>query len=423
MYRVKNGLKMKILQVNVVYKQGSTGKIVDDIKRYIEYRDVAVTVAYGTGNNIPSEENVYKFGNIWRTRFHNFLVRYGLLLQYGGNILSTRNLIRIIKRECPDIVHLHCLNGGCVNIYYLLNFLSKNKIATVVTHHAEFYYTGSCSYSFSCNKWQTKKCKGCEDVLRSTYSRTLDRTQEAWWRMYNAFNRFDSNLLVFAAVSPWVQERSLLSPIVNRYKCTVIKNGVETSIFHYSPNRRLLEQRIPNLKGKIALHTSASFRPNIPNHIKGGWYIVELAKQMPDVTFIIASIDNEITIKLPTNVFIWGQTQNQQELAILYSTADVTVIASRAETFSMICAESLCCGTPVAGFLAGGPESIAMLDVCKFVSYGNVSALSESVSQILRGTCDKYELANKAQSIYNKDNMAAGYLHLYNELLEGNNRD
>jgi glycosyltransferase involved in cell wall biosynthesis len=35
----------------------------------------------------------------------------------------------------------------------------------------------------------------------------------------------------------------------------------------------------------------------------------------------------------------------------------------------MIVAESLCCGTPVVGFKAGGPESIAIDDYCVFVQF------------------------------------------------------
>ena len=41
-------------------------------------------------------------------------------------------------------------------------------------------------------------------------------------------------------------------------------------------------------------------------------------------------------------------------LAEYYSLVDVTVITSFHETFSMVVAESLSCGTPIVGFKAGG---------------------------------------------------------------------
>jgi len=62
-------------------------------------------------------------------------------------------------------------------------------------------------------------------------------------------------------------------------------------------------------------------------------------------------------------------------LARYYSMADVTVLTSKKETYSMVTVESLCCGTPVIGFKAGGPEQIAILEYCRFCEHGDIQTV------------------------------------------------
>ena len=52
--------------------------------------------------------------------------------------------------------------------------------------------------------------------------------------------------------------------------------------------------------------------------------------------------------------------------------ANLTILTSQFETFSMVCAESLCSGTPVVGFKAGAPEQISIQQYSEFVEYGKI---------------------------------------------------
>ena len=147
---------MKVLQVNCVYQKGSTGKIVYDIHRVLQDEQIESVVCYGRGEKI---DGAYKTCSELYAKCNNLRSRLTGLM-YGGCYLSTAKLIRIIRKEQPDVVHLHCINGYFVNIYRLITWLKKNKIRTVLTLHAEFMHTGNCGYSVDCEQWKT----GCKKM-------------------------------------------------------------------------------------------------------------------------------------------------------------------------------------------------------------------------------------------------------------------
>ena len=409
---------MKVLLANCVYKFGSTGKIVNDIQSSLKCENIDVVITYGrSSKKNVHEDYVYKFCSELIAKLHSFFIRLGFVLPYGGNLLSTFRLLSIIRKESPDIVHLHCMNGSCVNIYKLLEYLGKHKIPTIVTHHAEFYYTGSCGHAYDCKRWFNAQCGDCPIKYEATQSYTFDRTHEAWIRMRRAFNYFDKDKLIFTAVSPWVKERSLLSPIVSQFPCEVVMNGIDTNIFKYSPNSNLICKRVHNCQKNVVIHSTAFFDSNDRNNLKGGYYVVEVAKRMPNITFVIVALNQHIDEQLPENVFVWGRTKSQQELAMLYSSADLTLITSKRETFSMVTVESLCCGTRVVGFEAGGPESIALPQYSYFVTYGNVEKLVSIIENIINVPYDVKRIEYDAKNIYDKTYMANRYNNIYKRIL------
>lgn len=408
---------MKILQVNCVYQKGSTGKIIYDIHKCLQAGGNESVVCYGRGKEI-NELNVYKFCTELESKLYHLMNKFGWLM-YSVCPVATRRLICIIKNERPDIVHLHCINGYCVNIYSLLRYLGESNIKTVITHHAEFFYTGNCGHAYECDKFQQSQgCHDCPMLKEATGSYLFDRTNKAWRSMKKAFSFFKKENLIFTAVSPWVVNRSALSPICNGFECKFVTNGLETSIFHPVSEKEIdsIKTRLPHGR-KIILHVTASFTTDEGN-IKGGYYIKRLAEIMPQYLFIIVTSKIGNIKGLPDNILMWGSSRDQKELAILYSLADVTVIASKRETFSMIVAESLCCGTPIVGFKAGGPESIGLNGCSNFVDYGDINALQEALVKYSNIKWDRNAIAQHAKHLYSKESMTEDYLKIYKQLLK-----
>ena len=112
---------MKILQVNVMFQRGSTGKIVNDIHNVLRKKGIESVVCYGRERHKKiCEHNVYKFCREFEGDLHHLFSLFGISLSYGGCYIPTKRLVKIIDKERPDIVHLHCINGYCVNIFKLL---------------------------------------------------------------------------------------------------------------------------------------------------------------------------------------------------------------------------------------------------------------------------------------------------------------
>ena len=402
---------MKILQVNCVYKLGSTGKIIFDIHTYLQQQSIESVVCYGRGK-IVNEPHVYKVCGEIYSKINNVWSRITGIV-YGGLKHSTNKLKSIIENEKPDIVHLHCINGYFVNIYDIISYLKYNHIKTVLTLHAEFMHTANCGHALDCEKWKTG-CGNCPRLYQATRSLFWDNTHLSWKRMQYAFEGFSDDLIV-TSVSPWLMKRAMMSPFLKDKKHVVVLNGLDTQVFKYRDGCEIRKKLGIADSEKVVFHATPVFSPE-PSHFKGGYYVIELAKQMPEVRFVVAGQPTNKSMILPSNVIFLGLIKEQQYLASLYSMADLTVLTSKKETFSMVCAESLCCGTPVVGFKAGGPELISLPEYSEFVDQGNFNILKDTVLKFLSSKFDKSSIYTCARNKYAKEIMAQHFIKIYNSI-------
>lgn len=402
---------MKILQLNCVYRKGSTGKIVYDIHAELQRQGIESVVCYGRGE-VVNEPHVYKVCPEWYSKLNNLWSRITGVM-YGGLRFSTRRLIKIIEREKPDVVHLHCINGYFVNIYQIIAYLNHHHIKTVLSLHAEFMHTANCGHAFDCERWKTG-CGHCPRLKQETKSFFIDGTHRSWMLMKRAFEDFGSNIIV-TSVSAWLMNRAKESPIMSDLEHCVVFNGLNTEIFRYRNFKDEYEKYKEDYKG-IIFHATP-FLCSDPNHIKGGYYVVELAKRMSDYLFFIAG-NYDKRMDIPSNVTLLGILVDQETLAKFYTISDITILTSKRETFSMVTAESLCCGTPIVGFKAGAPETISIPEYSRWVDYGDVKSLRNAVLEELNQDVNKDELCALSKSLYDRKVMVENYINVYNRLLK-----
>ena len=187
-----------------------------------------------------------------------------------------------------------------------------------------------------------------------------------------------------------------------------VHNGIDIDTFKITDYEALYgKYSIPKDK-KIVLHVTPKFN----NPIKGGKYVLEVARNLPDIQFIIVGFNGDKNI-LPENVIPISHTKDKIELAQFYNLADVTLLTSQKETFSMIVAESLSCGTPVVGFEAGAPETITIPQYSVFSEQGNVECLTENINDFLNKEFECEEISKEAREKYACENMVKNYIRCY----------
>jgi len=397
---------MRVLQINSVCKSGSTGKIAYDLHSWLLVNGHESVIAYGRGKRID-DTNTYRFAPTWEVYLHAMLTR---LTGWTGcfSPIATRNLLRFMDRFRPDVVHIHELHAYFVNIAPIVAYLKRKKIKTIWTFHCEFMYTGKCGYSYECDLWQSN-CGNCPYVQDYPASMFFDNTRAMHKSKKQMFEGFDD--LTIITPSSWLAERVRKSFLKDK-KIVVIPNGIDTEVFRPRDTTDLRSKYNILPSQQVVIHVTSSFE----DERKGGRYVLELARRMPNVLFFVVG-NNQSVINVPSNLVAVGRTENQEQLAKWYSLADISLITSKIENFPTVCLESLCCGTPVVGFDGGGTAETAPDGYGVFVSYGDMSALEAMVQHALNGgLCGKEACTAFGQSIYSKEEMVQRYIDLYSRI-------
>lgn len=403
---------MKILQINLVYGEGSTGRIVEDIHKKLLQDGHESYVAYGHTYEKPFRDSrVYKtaseFNIIWYARLARLIG-----LRFNCAYFETERLKKYIKKINPDLVHLHNLCYYYVNPYRLLKWLGKNNFKVLMTHHADVFLTANCDYAFDCNAWQTGCKRNCKTVRRQLRYIFSCNSHTSWVQMRNAFAKV--NRLWASGVSPWMSDRVKKSPFFADRECRTILNGTDTDNFTHIIDTQELRQKLGiSDNEKIALHVT----PNFNAEIKGGRYVLELAKRIPQVRFIIVGSGDVSAGQGLKNVLFVPPVKDRRQLACYYSMADITLLPSKKESYSMVTIESLSCGTPVVGFLSGAPETITISEFSEFVEYGNTDALTNSARTWLNKKVDKNLISKRAGEKYSREKMTEEYERYYEYIL------
>ena len=401
-FNQKTFKKCDILLINSVYQKGSTGKLVNTIFDYStkQYKTICL---YGRKRG-EAKLNVAKCCTEFQSKL-NHLINLVTKDPYLFNLSSTFEIIRVIKKYKPKIVHIHNLNDYYVNQYLLLKFLKKNSINTIVTLHSENIYVGCQEgHVFECEGWTNgKRCNNCG------YFKNKSSVSRKWRRMNRTIEGFKN--LEFTAVSPWLAERAHKSTLLSKFNINIVQNGVDSSYFQSTSDS------IKEKTNKNVLFVCADSN----NPLKGFNYFLELAKFYegnPNLNFILLSLEENLHKNLPKNVIAHKPIKNVLELKALYESASVSLVLSKRETFSMPVAESLSCGTPVVGFNCGGAESICLTNYCSFVKYGDLCELRRSLDFILKKDFDSAEIRREAEKYYSASIMWSKYDKLYSALLK-----
>ena len=391
-----------VLQINIGTRK-STGTIAESINQIAAKDGWIVYFAYGRSVG-PSESVLIHIGNKLSQAIA--LMEARLFDRDGlSSRLATRRLVKRIESIKPDIIHIHNLHGYYINYKILFNYLNKTEIPVVWTLHDCWAFTGHCShFSFAkCERWKN----GCYQCPRkNVYPKSVwrDRSKENYELKKKLFSAKDNMHIV--AVSQWLAGLAKQS-FLKVHNIHVISNGVNLDVFKPMPHEE---------HDKFIIIGVAS----VWSEGKGLFDFYRLRKLLdPDIYSIVLIGLSEAQLKeLPSGIKGVLRTNSVQDLAALYSRADVFVNPTYADSFPTTNIEALACGTPVVMYRTdGSPEAIDEGSGV-IVEQGDINGLASAVIDICkRGKCHYVEKCRKrAEQLFNRDNCFMNYLKLYNEI-------
>ena len=398
---------MKVLSINLG-NYSSTGAIAQGIKQEAEQHGIEYVLAYPVDpRNKPSQDTDWVIGNAFGRKCS---VALGMFTGFNGcfSLFSTMKLLRRMDRYCPDIVHFHNLHNNYINLPLLFRYIKKKRIKVVWTLHDCWSFTGQCPYfdMVGCDKWKT----GCHCCPRYTeYPKALvDNTKRMWRLKKKWFNGVEDLTIVTPAqwLAGLVKQSYLKS-----YPVQVINNGIDLTVFKPTDGDPLKEHDGLSSK-KIVLGVAFDWGKR-----KGLDVFEKLAQRLPsDYQVVLVGTDEVTGEGLCDRILALGRTKSQQELAQLYTVADVFANPTRDEVFGLVNVEALACGTPGITFDSGGSPECYDETCGSVVACDDVDALEQEIIRICTQKPYSHEACVQKAKEFDKNQKFKEYIELYERI-------
>ena len=393
---------MRIVQVNVTCTAGSTGKICRAIgEQLIERGGESYVLHVQEGAEENENQILYATHRYIRGR----AIRSGLLGNYGFNSRrATKRLISHLERIRPDVVHLHNLHSHNCHLGLLFGYLKEKKIRIIWTFHDCWAFTGYCPHftMAKCDKWKA----GCERCPQyRDHSLLFDRSRELYQKKKDLFTCLD---LTIVTPSQWLADLVKQS-FLKDYPVTVINNGIDLSVFRPRESNFREKYGIPSDK-HILLGVAFDWGVR-----KGLDVFLRLSETLDPHKYQIVLVGTNDTVdkQLPAGILSIHRTQNQQELAEIYSAADLLLNPTREDNYPTVNMESLACGTPVLTFRTGGSPEMLDETCGAVVPCDDVEAFRGEILRICEESVFSSENCLRKAKEFDQNQKFKEYIDLY----------
>jgi len=411
---------MKILMLNTFDEVGGAAKAAVRLLNGVRNHkiDAKMLVQFKTGN----DPHVICNRNHLRKLIRRIKIFLGLLPvrlypqkpenNFSPSLLPDRKMSDFSAIN-PDIIHLHWLCAG----FLKLETLGKFKKPLIWTLHDSWPFTGGCHVPFDCERYR-QKCGACP-ILGS--SRENDLSRHVWLRKKNSWQDLD---LTIVSPSRWLAECAKSSSLFRNVHIDVIPNGLDTDIF--TPrNKQKARDALSLPQDRQIILFGALWGKTDPNK---GFNMLKQALEILDknktkLTAVVFGADYFGGIgdtKLP---FInLGRIEDEQELSMLYSAADVFVAPSMLENLPNTIMEAMACGTPCVAFLQGGVPELIEHKISGYLAQAyDTKDLAAGILWVLEQNRRYHALAEhsrqKIKSHFELNIIAQQYSELYHRIL------
>lgn len=403
---------MRIVQINGGAK-GSTGKImmgIAEVARAQGHEVMCASPITTTNRDAGEDCGYYRIGTFNSRRVNVALAR---ITGFNGCFawFETYKLLKKIDEFKPGIIHLHNLHDSYINLPMLFSYIKKHNVPTVWTLHDCWAFTGQCPHftMVKCDKWKAG-CYGCPQYKEYPAS-LYDNTKKMWQLKKKWFTGVKNMTIV--TPSEWLAGLARES-YLKQYPIEVINNGIDLNVFKPTHSNFRKQYGIPGDK-YIVLGVSFAW-----GYRKGLDCFVEMAEKLGEqYQIVLVGTDDEIDKNLPHNIISIHRTQNQKELAEIYSAADVFVMPTREENYPTVNMEAIACGTPVVTFDTGGSPEMLDDKTGIVVEANDIEATKKAIKDICeKKRCNDEEYIVAYSKNFDMKKRFAEYIELYANVLE-----
>lgn len=397
---------MKVVYINAV-PYGSTGRIMFSLADIVQKEGGRTICTTGFSWRKCSRNDYIMTSNIFEKYWHTVFSKYTGRIGFSSCIATLR-LLKKINKFKPDILHLHNLHGWFINLPMLFKYIKKHNIKVVWTLHDCWSFTGCCPHfdMIGCSKWQT----GCFDCPQyKDYPQSYIDNSEF---MYSHKKEWFTGIKDMTIVTPSVWLKDLVKKsFLKDYPAVVINNGIDLDVF--KPTDSDFRDKY-NLKDKkIILGVSLGW-----DEKKGLDVFVELAKRLGDeYKIVLVGTDEKTDQVLPEEIISIHSTDSGEELAEIYSAADLFVNPTREENYPTVNMEALACGTPVLTFNTGGSPEIVGEFCGSIVEKNDIDGLEKEIIRICNETPYSGEACIDRAKNFDVDERFKEYIDLYRGIL------
>lgn len=398
---------MKVLQINSVYKNGSTGRTMYEVEDALINSGHEAYIAYGYGAD-DSDERHYRINSKLSNNIHKIMSRVTGLEGYFS-FCSTIKLIRYIKNISPDIIHLRCLHGDYINLPLLFKYLKKAEVPVCMNLHDCWDFTGHCPYFGTCDKWKTS-CRDCDKYKAYPKSMFFDTSNKIFkdkMRWYSGIKD-----LYIIAVSKWLCDLASESMFKGR-DIRYIYNWISREDFNDTLG----------VEGKKSndfqiVFVSASWEPGTYRYMKLNQLLTKIPQHYN--VKIVGIYRGEKSKRKRTEYL--GYVGNRKELAKLYRESDVYVHLSKEEAFGKVIAEANACGIPAIVFDISGCAEVVSNKSGYRVPVDDIDCIVEKLKEIeKKGSLSYKEGAIENVEVnFNYNTNVKTLIDLYEEIYKNN---
>ena len=352
---------MRIIQIITLCELGGAQSVVANLSnRLCEEHEVIVVAGEGDGKMFDLLSPKIKVERI------PSLVRR---LSPFDELRTIRAMMKLNKKYHPDIVHLHSSKAGLLG---RIAFPSSKIVYTV--------------HGF--------------DSIRLAYRKFLP--------LERLLQRKCASIV---GVSKYDEKNLKLERITNNV--STVYNGIyESGELSLDPFAEL-----KGTKGRVLCIARVSKQKRLD-------LFLEVAKRMPEYSFIWIGNQHTPDFEIPTNVHFMGNIPDAGRYAAY---ADVFLLPSNYEGLPMVIIEALSKGVPVVASAVGGISEL--LDGTNgFAVENDANTMAEAILKIYNSSKEEYaRMSESARNTYldkfTVNHMVKGYLSIYNEIIKRNHRN